>query len=466
MAIALPGGLFYTKDPVTLNNKKYRRDHHMKYIISALLGMVLWITVVQAVPSGITYQGKLQQNGQAVGGTLSMTFKVYNDPTSTAASALLWSTTNASVSVQDGIYSVPLGDDNNPLGPGVFSGDSVYIELTVSGDVLSPRTRVYSSGYALQAAGLSSTGVVSINAGSTERIVVLANGNVGIARPDPQYTLDVSGTVNATAVSANTFSLNGDQITSWPAGGGGSVWTESGGNINRSSGSVGVGTASPATSLDVRGTVQVDDALYLREDSDAVIGFNHPDSTYDRRLRITAGKDDGVANSQGACIDLHGNNRPQDTGNGGELHLVAGSSGGQILFYGGGGPSELMRVAGNGDVTIASLSSNGAVYSNGGVLTNTDPSSREYKENIAPKNLNAKRLLQLQPKSYTWKKTGQDDFGFIAEEIKTIIPELYRDDGTTKGYLSQKLIFYVIELLKEQQKEIDILKERIQEFEK
>jgi hypothetical protein len=93
-----------------------------------------------------------------------------------------------------------------------------------------------------------------------------------------------------------------------------------------------------------------------------------------------------------------------------------------------------------------------------GMLTNTNPSSRDYKSNILPVNLNASRLLQLQPKSFVWKANGKSDFGYIAEDVRQILPELWRDDGTTKGYAVDKLPVYTIELVKQQQTQIDQLR--------
>lgn len=105
-------------------------------------------------------------------------------------------------------------------------------------------------------------------------------------------------------------------------------------------------------------------------------------------------------------------------------------------------------------------SSNGTVYCNNGVLTRTFPSSRDYKDDIKPIDLNAERVLKLELKSFRWKD-GHKDFGYIAEEVREAVPELYREDGRTKGYDEAKLSFYVIEVLKEQHNQIAELKTEI-----
>ena len=136
------------------------------------------------------------------------------------------------------------------------------------------------------------------------------------------------------------------------------------------------------------------------------------------------------------------------------LYLINGASGGSVYI----GVENLSSiwVKNNHDIYLYSLAiqGNGAVYANGGVLTMTDPSSRDYKKDIQPIDLKAERVLKLEPKSYTWKENGKEDFGYIAEEIKEILPELYRENSSTKGYASDKLRLYIIEVLKKQEDRI------------
>ncbi|HQH29931.1 MAG TPA: tail fiber domain-containing protein, partial [Spirochaetota bacterium] len=115
----------------------------------------------------------------------------------------------------------------------------------------------------------------------------------------------------------------------------------------------------------------------------------------------------------------------------------------------------------NANVEIKTLSTNGAVYSNNKILTNVNPSSREYKKNIKDIDLKPERLLKLQPKSFIWKSNNQKDISYIAEEVRDIIPELFQDDGLNKGFDVAKLPFYIIELVKKQQTIIDAQKEEL-----
>jgi len=68
-----------------------------------------------------------------------------------------------------------------------------------------------------------------------------SNTKVGINRVDPQYNLDISGDVNFTG----TLYQNGSEFNP-------SFWSESNGNVYRSSGKVGIGTTSPDTPLHIR----------------------------------------------------------------------------------------------------------------------------------------------------------------------------------------------------------------------
>ena len=139
---------------------------------------------------------------------------------------------------------------------------------------------------------------------------------------------------------------------------------------------------------------------------------------------------------------------------GGNLHFQTGTNGGTYT-------SRLIINGNNGNVAVCNLTANGPVYSSGTVLTNTNPSSRDYKRDIAPVELDPMRLLRLEPKSFVWKSDGRADVGLVAEEVREVMPELYRDDGQTVGYDIAKLPLYLIELAKLQQARIEELEARL-----
>ncbi len=73
-------------------------------------------------------------------------------------------------------------------------------------------------------------------------------GNIWIGNPNPTRKLDVAGDIN----------FNGDIYQNGAIFSGGNLWTESGANIYRSGGRVGIGTSSPAQQLHTTGTARFD----------------------------------------------------------------------------------------------------------------------------------------------------------------------------------------------------------------
>ncbi len=113
---------------------------------STLIVLAICTVTYATTPTGqISYQGLLlDNNGQKVDGTVSIVFTIY-DNNGTA----LWTETHSAVTVQKGLYSVILGSIN-PIDATLFvSSDPRYLELTVNGEVLSPRQLITGAAYAL-----------------------------------------------------------------------------------------------------------------------------------------------------------------------------------------------------------------------------------------------------------------------------------------------------------------------------
>jgi hypothetical protein len=87
--------------------------------------------------------------------------------------------------------------------------------------------------------------------GTTPRFTLTQAGSLGLGTAAPGFKLDVQGgSIN----SSGGLCIAGDCKTSWSLVGG-SQWTTSGTTINYSTGNVGIGVAAPTTTLDVNGTV-------------------------------------------------------------------------------------------------------------------------------------------------------------------------------------------------------------------
>jgi hypothetical protein len=138
-----------------------------------VLATVLVTSPIFAVPGLINYQGKLTDSGgSALNGTFSMTFHLYG---ASSGGGSLWNETQ-SVQVTDGIYSVQLGAAN-PLDESYFSNDSIYLEVVVEGETLSPRQRLTSTAFAMKAAladsvldGAVTTVMIADNAVDTQKV--------------------------------------------------------------------------------------------------------------------------------------------------------------------------------------------------------------------------------------------------------------------------------------------------------
>jgi hypothetical protein len=134
----------------------------------------------------------------------------------------------------------------------------------------------------------------------------------------------------------------------------------------------------------------------------------------------------------------------------------------QFFTYNGGQVS-CMTLTQQGNVFCNSLGT-GLVYSNGGVLTSTNPSDERLKDNITDISWGLSDILKLRPVSYNWKddKINQGvQFGFIAQEVQDVMPEAIKEFGDDVKYLGlEKDAIYatLVKAIQELKAEIDELK--------
>ncbi|TVQ13679.1 MAG: hypothetical protein EA361_09190 [Bacteroidetes bacterium] len=102
------------------------------------------------IPQLISFSGRLADNqGNPLNSSLSVTFSIYS--VSSGGSALWSEVTN--IQVTDGLFQVNLGAQT-PIPPSVFSDVNRWLGIKVGSDAeMSPRTRIASVGYAMQAGG-------------------------------------------------------------------------------------------------------------------------------------------------------------------------------------------------------------------------------------------------------------------------------------------------------------------------
>lgn len=89
----------------------------------------------------------------------------------------------------------------------------------------------------------------------------------------------------------------------------------------------------------------------------------------------------------------------------------------------------------------------------------TCTSLRALKDDIRPLALGTPDLMRLQPKSYTQKNDRMKRFGFIAEDVGTVHPQLASYyQGKLRGVDYDAIVALLVKTVQEQQGDIDKLK--------
>jgi hypothetical protein len=120
-----------------------------KFLVTGIVASLV-INLWAQAPEMFRYQGRLVDGTNLVNATLPMSFKLYD----TLSGGNKLYEDSSSVLVVDGLYSTTIGD-NTVFGSltNAMTNAAVYLELTVSGATLSPRERLVSVPYALNAGG-------------------------------------------------------------------------------------------------------------------------------------------------------------------------------------------------------------------------------------------------------------------------------------------------------------------------
>jgi len=139
------------------------------------------------------------------------------------------------------------------------------------------------------------------------------------------------------------------------------------------------------------------------------------------------------------------------------------SGGTDILRFSTAGADRLTILA-NGNVGIGTTSPTQKLEVNGDVIANAYYylSDIRKKENVTNIENSLSKILQLQGISYNLKDEEDKRMGFSAQDLQKVYPELVKEGSD--GYLSidgTGLIAPLVEAIKEQQKKIEELEEKI-----
>ena len=412
----------------------------------------------------------------------------------------------------------------------VFSTSDVYQNIITSGSGTSSVLSMYNSSGNTDGAAIGYNGAIrfgtitGVNAGGfSEKMRIASNGNVGIGTTSPSNKLDVNGNINVP--STNFFRYDGD------TGLIGSATTIVGGSSNQlgirasndilfatnganermriaSSGQVQISSPiSDALKLTNSNSSAYNGVLIQNDASNQVVlgmggssvggtnqnrGYSGTISNIDyylmtnntARLLINSSGNVGigttnilsklnVANSYYAGVATKANSAAFFENQGVGVYI-----GGSEYSYGyiqaeqvdNTSLKNLVLQPNGGSVNIANLGT-GLVYSNGGTLTSTNPSDERLKNNITDLQYGLIEILQLRPVSYNWKNDRINQgkqFGFIAQEVQQIMPDLISEFTTTENNeevirlgLDKEAIFVaMVNAIKELKSEIEILKNK------
>jgi len=212
---------------------------------------------------------------------------------------------------------------------------------------------------------------------------------------------------------------------------------------------VGIGTTSPTTTLHVQG-----DALV--KSTGGSVSLSGGDGCLE------------VWGTDGAYIDLKDSEsddydfRITQVGGTSNLGLLGGNVG-----IGHTSPTEKLDV--NGSARLRSMSTGtgtDVVVDANGVLLKKSSSIR-YKQNIRRLDSTPDQILQLNPVRFDWKTTGETDIGLIAEEVEKAVPDLviYDQEGKPDAVKYDKMTVYLLQVVKAQQEQIDVLKAKLEKLE-
>ena len=193
-------------------------------ILSLSLFVSIFTYAAEPEPT-LSFQGQLFDNNIPASGSVSATFTFYDAPTSGSSTG---STINKTLTVSNGYFSTAFTSSDTT---GVNFNQQLYLEVSINGTPLSPRTTINPT-----VSSLKTLGTFSYTAAPT----------VG-----PTGSLYFNTTSNELYVSnGSVWQLAGVSSST-------TQWSPNGTSLNYLAGNVGIGTTTPGSVLTVVGTTSV-----------------------------------------------------------------------------------------------------------------------------------------------------------------------------------------------------------------
>lgn len=431
----------------------------------AMLFIALFLCAnASAQTTVFTHQGRLTNNGAPANGNHDFEFRLFD--------ALIGGTQQSAtvqklnVAVANGIYVVSLD-----FAATVLPGADRFLDISVRAagggafTPLTPRQQVTSAPYAIQ----------SLNAGTANSLSASCVGCVTAAQ---------IGAANVPAGSGSYIqNTNSPQASSnFNVSGNGTI----GGNLV-ATGNVGIGTTNPAGQLHVRGVtpvrilgdpttlsgnewvdfmarssvfssdlggmrIQRQTSAATMGDIDTIFLAATKGSSASEKMRIT-GRGEVIIGTSSAGFPFPGS-------------LTVG--GAAVIGYQGGrsgmDPGDLQVL---GNLLVGELGSGGniSLCRNSSEVLSTCSSSGRYKTNIRPFISGLSLLNRLRPVSFIWRADSKPDIGLVAEDVAQVEPLLTTTDdkGEIEGVKYDRLNVVLINAVKEQQTQIELMQKRVEQ---
>ena len=387
-----------------------------------VIGVLLWAAAVTPAVAGslMVYEGLLlEADGSLVAhSTHGFDFALFG---ASEAGIPLWQESHRGVLVEGGRYAVTLG---LVVPIGLPEGE-YWLEITVDGEVMTPRTKT-----ALARGNCTIDGNLSV-----------LSGTLGVGTNNPNHEIEVSGNDSEAGlrlawgpqyptVYADLKMATGTGLTINSNAGGG-TWADMHLQTNGttklyvdSSGKIGIGSTAPDKLFTVvGGEVSFNQKAWVGDFSggvggtEAVLNVHHPTGV-GNLLRVT-----------------------RNTFPPADVFVVTGSG---RVGIGRGDPSYLIHLA-------------GGAYSTGTTWVNG--SSRELKQDIA--DLSVEEALEvvagLRPVTFRYRSNPDElEAGFIAEEVPDLVATTDR-----KGVTAMDIVAVLTRVVQLQQERIDTLQAEV-----
>jgi hypothetical protein len=457
---------------ISVSNRGFQRA------ATAGLRAIAWITIaLLSLPLAaglttaerMTYQGRLLDNGTPFTGTIDMTFSLW---TQQSEGSEVTSQAISNVEVTNGLFQVQLF-----FGERAYE-DSLWIEVVADGVTLTPRQPITAVPLALQALNGGGDGFWELNGGflGYSGPVSISNNTIDNALSVNGDLVGISATANGSAVigtvatgsgvqgiaTNNTAENSGVYGTSFSELGVGvrAVNTHPTGTAIRAEGFTALRAQGDSTGVFAEGE---DNGVFGQSPSNAIFGAATSADGFGGYFagvtgsRSFFGHPVGITSTQPtAMLEING---PGVNNNGRALRISVNDD--EKLIVGNLGTSIYQPVFLDGALTLTTLATGGSIdlcrtntIGNPGQVA-TCSSSARYKTDIESLGSATELVEQLRPVTFRWIETGEDDYGFVAEEVAEIDPRLatYNADGQVEGVKYRQISALLLRALQEQQQE-------------